>query len=257
MASISKQFKQLEKSTDSESVHKARQHIKKLRALLRLIRGELDREIYHRQNAALRKMARALSGMRESTIQLKTLATLRRSHPVQLSKKEFQFFKKILLRAHRRQPHALKASKAFSKKKLKRLKHEINRWKIDGIKARDLQLGIKKTRNRFLDAHQQARLAPDDKTIHEWRKRTKDFLYQSQFLENLRPEFFVRQAEWLGRLGEYLGDAHDLAMLETKIAVMKPVFTRLLKLSEQRRIQLQTLAFTLVAKNQDTFPCRF
>ena len=249
MADMVKQFKHIKISDDLESVHKARKHIKKLRALLRLIRGKLGHQVYHRQNAALRKIARALSGARDSTIRLKTLAALRRSHPAQISKNDFLVVKKVLLRAQKGQLRALKSSKIFRKPNLKRLKHEFKRLKINSIKARNLQLGLGKTQNRFIDASQQAKLAPNDKTIHQWRKRTKDLLYQSCFLENLSRDFFIRQAKWLKKLGEYLGDAHDLAMLETKIAAMKPVFAGLLKLSEKRRIQLQKLAFRLAKIN--------
>ncbi len=250
-AGIGKHLKRIRTSDDLESVHEARKHIKKLRALLRLIRGKLGYKNYHRQTTILREVAHRLSDVRDATIQLKTLASLYRRHSSQFSKKEFFRLKKIFSGMQRKQLHALKASKGHNKTKFKRVEHEIARWKIRGIKKPDLQLGIENAQHRFMEACQKAKSAPDDKTIHEWRKRTKDLLYESGFLENLKPKFHFRAVKWLKKLAKHLGDAHDLAVLETKIAAMKsPHFTGLIKLSGMQKTRLQRSAFALAGKKQ-------
>ena len=63
-------------STPEEAVHEARKDMKKLRALLRLARGELGKDTFARENACFRDAARELAGTRDSDVMLDTLASL-------------------------------------------------------------------------------------------------------------------------------------------------------------------------------------
>ena len=54
-------------SNPEEAVHSARKDMKKLRALLRLVRGELGASVYRRENACFREAAAALAGLRTRT----------------------------------------------------------------------------------------------------------------------------------------------------------------------------------------------
>ena len=70
-------------STRAEAVHEARKDMKKLRALLRLVRDELGEDVYRRENDCFRDTARTLSGLRDAEVMLATLggpgARLRRA----------------------------------------------------------------------------------------------------------------------------------------------------------------------------------
>src|SRR5918997_4732474 len=63
-------------STREEAVHEARKDMKKLRALLRLVRGDLGDRVYRRENQCFRDTARELSGMRDADVMLATLGDL-------------------------------------------------------------------------------------------------------------------------------------------------------------------------------------
>src|SRR3954447_23499769 len=63
-------------STREEAVHEARKDMKKLRALLRLVRGELGGRVYSAENACFRDTARELAGVREADAKLATLGDL-------------------------------------------------------------------------------------------------------------------------------------------------------------------------------------
>src|SRR5579875_592563 len=58
-----------------ESIHEARKAIKRLRALLRLVRPELG-SCFRKENAALRDVGRSLSDLRDSSIVLETFDAL-------------------------------------------------------------------------------------------------------------------------------------------------------------------------------------
>src|SRR5215207_7408884 len=63
-------------STPEEAVHEARKDMKKLRALLRLVRGEVGESTFARENACFRDAARELSGARDTDVMLETLKRL-------------------------------------------------------------------------------------------------------------------------------------------------------------------------------------
>src|SRR5262245_51916833 len=63
-------------STREEAVHEARKDMKKLRALLRLVRGELGERVYSAENACFRDIARELAGVRDADVMLATLTDL-------------------------------------------------------------------------------------------------------------------------------------------------------------------------------------
>src|SRR5919205_78895 len=63
-------------STPVQAVHEARKDMKKLRALLRLVRGELGGKTFARENACFRDATRELAGARDSDVMLETLAQL-------------------------------------------------------------------------------------------------------------------------------------------------------------------------------------
>ena len=57
-------------------MHEARKDMKKLRALLRLVRGELGDRVYAFENTCFRDTARELSGVRDADVMLATLGDL-------------------------------------------------------------------------------------------------------------------------------------------------------------------------------------
>ena len=57
--------------------------------------------------------------------------------------------------------------------------------------------------------------APEN--FHEWRKRAKDLWYQVTLLRPVWPEQMDALAQELETLGEYLGDDHDLFVLQQNL----------------------------------------
>ncbi len=232
-----------------EAIHHVRKHIKKLRALLRLVHKELGRKTYRREKAGLRQLNLALSSVREATVHLKTLGSLRRGYPDDLSKSDFDSLKQALLRIKTRRIRALRTSKVLGRAKVRRIKSRMGDWKLEKINVLGLWSGIEQTRQRFRDAQQRATLEPNDENIHEWRKRAKDLLYQSEFLKNLNPGFFSRRINQLKKLGDCLGAVHDLARLENDARKLG-VSDGWLKFAGARRLQLQKLAFAFADQNE-------
>src|SRR5215216_8038221 len=63
-------------STREQAVHEARKDMKKLRALLRLVRGELGDRVYRTESTRFRDTGRELAGVRDADVMLATLGDL-------------------------------------------------------------------------------------------------------------------------------------------------------------------------------------
>ena len=72
-------LEQLREQPEGEeaAVHTARKDLKKLRSLLRLVRGELDRATYRNESERYRDAGRLLSDARDAEVKLQTLEELR------------------------------------------------------------------------------------------------------------------------------------------------------------------------------------
>jgi len=58
-------------------VHQTRKHLKKARAALRLVRGEVKRDDWKRENRCLAQVGKMISGVRDAEVRLKTVHQLR------------------------------------------------------------------------------------------------------------------------------------------------------------------------------------
>ena len=57
----------------STAVHEARKHLKKVRALIRLLRPATGKAFYKDENAAMRKAAQRMSSIRDSHVRVQTI----------------------------------------------------------------------------------------------------------------------------------------------------------------------------------------
>ena len=60
----------------STAMHEARKHLKKVRALIRLLRPATGEAFYKRENAAMRKAAQRMSSIRDSHVRVQTIKKL-------------------------------------------------------------------------------------------------------------------------------------------------------------------------------------
>jgi hypothetical protein len=74
---------------DDEAIHDARVCSKKIRAVLRLVRGELGRKVYKRENACFRDAARRLSHVRDTAALVEILDKVRAKCPDECELKAF------------------------------------------------------------------------------------------------------------------------------------------------------------------------
>lgn len=203
-----------------KAVHETRKALKRLRALLRLLEGELGEQTFARENAALRDAARRLAGARDAEVMLGTLDALIERHPRKLARRGgvMKLRRRLLAEHERMELRTLgdPATRAQVLAELRAFRERVATWRLpdrDGIEL--VEPGLlrlyKQGRSRYRYAAR--RKGKDVRAMHEWRKRVKDLRYAAEMLER---QSLARRAD---KLGEELGEDHDLAVLADWIRV--------------------------------------
>jgi CHAD domain-containing protein len=201
-------------SSSEEAVHEARKDMKKLRALLRLVRGELGDDTYQRENETFRDVGRLLSDVRDADVLMATLDALLKHQPASVSEEAGAGLRRALANtgegSHER---SLVAAQAVHR--LEGAWDRVVDWPLerDGFGA--LEDGLRTTYRRGHKAFERARSEPSADNMHEWRKRSKDLWYHHTLLANSWPEIVAPLGEQAHVLSDHLGDDHDLTVLET------------------------------------------
>lgn len=233
------------------SVHSVRKRLKKLRGLLQLLEGGLGPRVFSRENRCYRDAARALAGARRAaaivaafdalmerlsdTIPLEARVALRgglideRDRLVAAMQGGDQILAVVA---------ALRASAA-----------RLDSWPLDADGWDLLRKGFRRSYARGRRALRVAMREPTTENLHEWRKFAKHYWYHVRLLTPLWPESMKVLEAALERLGDDLGDEHDLDDLRLTLiehmppAELREATGRVLAAIEGRREALRASAF--------------
>jgi CHAD domain-containing protein len=194
-----------------EAVHGLRKNLKKTRALLRLVKSGLKDQ--PTANATLRDVGRALSARRDAQVRLATLLRLF-PDPPDLLQPLRRHLETASLAPVANLPPGLGDLIAG-------VRNRAATWTLHGKDAHILRDGLSRTRRDAQTAMQAARKDPGSEAlIHEWRKRAKDVWYQSRLFGPAWPELFKPLISGADRLGELLGDHHDLSVFAAHVGAL-------------------------------------
>lgn len=191
-------------------VHDARKRVKKLRALIRLVRPAFPD--YGAENARLRDASRRVSGFRDLTAAIETCDRLAQRDP-----DLFGFLGRSALRGRlvRARAEAEAAPELAEKldifaEELRDARHRAAGWtlKKNGFEA--VGPGLAMTYTRARKAMKAAARDPAPENLHEWRKRVKYHGYHARLLRKVWPEMMSPHIAAARLLGEELGEVQDL-----------------------------------------------
>lgn len=245
-----------------EAVHDVRKRCKKVRGLLRLVRGSFDD--YGDENATLRDAARLLSDAREAhvapltytaTVQWAAGRGLEVASPVlelSLQTDADRATEVILADAHRRSRVADALEAAADR---------AEDWELDDDGVDAFAKGLHKTYRRGHEAMQRCREGVSVRRLHEWRKRAKYTRYHLRLLAPAAPEVLAATEDRFHDLTDLLGDDHDLADLAERMQVPIDDGAAPLRVAlDGRRAELTRRAFevgrVLHAEDPDDFADR-
>ena len=236
------------KADQVAAVHEARKSLKKIRALLRLVRPGLAQGVYRREMDAMRSAGQALSASRDADVVIAAFDGLRRSFTGQ-APGEVVKEARAGLAAERRvaRKHAGVGAVVETRDALQQALERVPGWGISDDAWGAAQAGVRRAYERGQAAFELALEEPTVEHLHDWRKRVKDLWYHQRLLEPLWPATMEAQAEHAHRLSELLGDDHDLAVLHEKLAAspQAPQLDGMLAIVDQRRADLQREAWPL------------
>lgn len=211
----------------SEAVHEARKDAKKIRAALRLVRGELGEERFRSENRRFRDAARLLAGMRDTEVMAGTVAAMINRYPERAGQLA------PLNRELRSRAEQLKQGSVGGDAEA-RLKMAadgfangvavVTLWQLDdhgwdsygaGLRRtyRDGRRGLRAVEDRL----ETGRIQEAAGDVHEWRKRVKDLWYQLRLLRDAWKEGLAGLVGEVDRLAELLGEFNDFAVLEREL----------------------------------------
>jgi CHAD domain-containing protein len=239
-------------STPEEAVHEARTDMKKLRALLRLARGELGEDVFARENACFRDAARELAGARDSDVMLETLVAL--ALP---SGTGWELRKAIQADREQGGPGDRADAARDAVAILKEARKRVDDWPLERDSFEAVAGGLERTYRRGRRAFEATRAEPSVEALHEWRKRAKENWYHHTLLRSLWPPVMAAAGDEAHELSDRLGDDHDLAVLASWASENADAAPELFEAVEHRRAKLQEEAFALGARVYAEKPSAF
>jgi CHAD domain-containing protein len=250
-------------SSRAQAVHEARKDMKKLRALLRLVRVELGEDLYAHENACFRDTARQLAGVRDADVMILTLSDLEKRYG-ELPGAARRLRPALVAHRFRVAAGSTRPAVQTAIDTLNEARARIDDWPLhsDGFEA--LEAGLRRGYRRGRRAWQAAEELPTPENMHEWRKRVKDLWYHLTLLEDAWRPVMTALADEAHELSDRLGDEHDVSVLiewahrhASALNGTDPILRGFDVIGASRRRDLQEEAFAYAARLYTDKPSRF
>jgi len=210
-----------------EAVHDARKRFKKVRAVLRLVRGEIGEGFYKYENRCYRDAGRKLSAVRDSYVKVETVDKLTQRYADRISSDRFAALRAKLAKEHEvRKERLLNRMNAVDEvvATIHNARERIIEWPVAQSNFSAIRPGLKRVYRRGDKRFARAYNNPTVENFHEWRKRVKYLWYHVRILRPLWPGYFRELANQTHTLSNYLGDDHDLAELRQLVLSRPELF---------------------------------
>lgn len=236
----------------AEAVHQVRKRCKKIRGLLRLVRGSFSAS-YQQENAWFRDLARRLSGARDAQAMLECFDQLRDAFSQDLDPDAFHDVRDILVERQSGVHEGAESAEQIAETvaDLRDARIHVLGWRLNDEGFAALEQGLRRTYRRARKAQRISYRTPTPEQFHEWRKRVKYHWYHLRLLRELWPVPMKGFAAQAGQLADLLGDDHDLAVLQETLRQDKEAsgdpgqLETLAGLAQRRQDQLRAEAWAL------------
>jgi CHAD domain-containing protein len=197
-----------------EDLHFVRVTIKRLRAILRLIRPAIKKRAFDRENVRLRTAARRLSIARDADVARQTLATL------PFAKQREMDSAAVALAGFRKngapEPDMSETMKVTALD-LDQTRRNLNRLRIYRHEWKAIEPGVRKVYRQCRKRMMRALGHGDDDAYHKWRIRIKSLYYELQMLQSVWPARLTKMVAGLNKLQDQIGADHDLVVLKRSL----------------------------------------
>ncbi len=207
------------------AVHETRKAIKRLRAMLRLVRDSISLDCYHTDNAMLKLIAAELGPVRDTWVMADVLDRLL-PHDPETAPAVLTLLSRLQER-YETESRALLGNKAQMEaivEQLEQVRDHSSHWSIAhgehhtpiAHEFASIEMGMQRVYKRGRRGMRIVADSPTDTLLHVWRKRAKYLRHQVEALNILDPDNLQAIETDLERLTDLLGDDHDLAVVVTR-----------------------------------------
>lgn len=203
-----------------ETIHKVRKHLKKLRAVMSLVRHELGEAVYKDQNVFYRDLGRQLEALRDVTSLLETVALLQNRFQDFVKPETFLPVKQFLLEEQTALKSKYLENTNLIETIIRELEQSSGRLEHLPIKSECWDKVLSSVKFVYEHGYQvfhNILKKPTSESVHEWRKQVKHLWYHHRLLRNAWPTIMNSFRHEAKILGDVLGDYHDLTLLKTKM----------------------------------------
>jgi CHAD domain-containing protein len=208
-----------------ESIHEARKNVKKIRGVLKLMRPELG-ATYAVENARFREIGHKLSEFRDAGAMLEIFDQLAKLYVRDWAGHDMTPIRAKLLeeKAFRESADGIEEVLAAVAAELRSASDDVKQWPLqtDGLEA--IASGLEATYRSGRRAMKQALREPLPRYFHDWRKRVKDHWYHVRLIGQVCGDALAFYQKNLRHLETCLGDDHNLAVLQQKIAKERELY---------------------------------
>ncbi|HZP47350.1 MAG TPA: CHAD domain-containing protein [Vicinamibacterales bacterium] len=196
-------------------VHEARRHIKKARALIRLVHTALG-DAYVASNRRLRVANRMLGAIADGEAMVDTLVRLGQKYRDRLPRRTVAALRAGLLDRERRIGRKAMLERLLPRvaSLLRREQQPITLWTLNTTGFRAVARGLERTVRRARRAARRAEREPTIEHYHAWRRRAKDLWLQVRLLEGRCRDKLLPDERRLEALDGFLGEYHNVVLLE-------------------------------------------
>lgn len=201
------------------SIHETRKSLKRVRALLRLVRPGLAAGIYRGENGRFRAIAGLLSSARDTHVLLATAVKLE-SLPGAVANAALAAAKKLIVEDLERSRSDEDNGVKEALSKLATAKKRFRRLTLDPDAFSTVERGLEMSYRSGRKAFARAYAAGTDEAFHEWRKTVQQHWRHMALVLRAWPEVFTARVTVARALSQILGDDHDLAVLVTYVRAL-------------------------------------
>lgn len=240
------------KKDRDEAIHNVRKRLKKIRAAIRLVREDLNKKAYRKENTCFRDAGRQLSSVRDAEVLLETLDKLEKHYQEYVDPEAFRDLEQLLTKHYQETSDRVFGEDAVVEvvTNIKDAKERVNKWSLNDDWS-VLGSGLKRVYQQGYEDCRTISAQPTVENLHEWRKQVKYLWHHLNIISPVWSSLLEQWIEQCKQLADYLGEDHDLAVLakfisdrQKELANNKEIAV-LTSLIDRRREQLQQSAMWL------------
>ena len=200
----------------NNSVHVARQSLKRLRSLVALVRGELGEEIFEREWICYRSAGRLLAGGRDAAVVVQTFDALINFFSSELPSEAFASERHFLTRRREARLKLMVEEEGALEKASEMLgsaRDRVATWPLKCGSFKAVRRGMRRSYRSGREGLLRVVRHRSATNFHEWRRPVKHLWHQLQVLTPIWPAMLNAHSAELHALSDRLNENHDLDVL--------------------------------------------